>query len=166
MPDLMQISLVLQEKEVGGTDSMGLITHLCQGAEPTCILYDVYGTLHFSRAQFLPNLLRVQLLLCTVSFTSLQLINCYWTFHNQCLCSLLTVSILPTWQSRSALCFSFISPSVPLSQLSNCSGCKYWQGMFHYNHKGFQLLVWSCITTWLWTIFFFQLIKIKSMFRT
>lgn len=63
-----------------------------------------------------PSLLRVQLQLCTVPFTSSQLINCYWTFHTQCLCSPLSVCILPTWQSRSALCFSFISPSVPLSQ--------------------------------------------------
>lgn len=77
MPDLTQVSLALQEKEVGGTNSLGLNAHLCQGAEPTCILYDVNDTLHFSRAQFLTNLLRVQLLLCTVSFTSLQLINCY-----------------------------------------------------------------------------------------
>lgn len=95
---------------------MDLIAHLYQGAEPTCILYDVYGTLPFSRAQFLPNLLRAQLLLCRVSFTSLQLINCNWTFHIQCFCSPLTVCILPMWQSRSALCFSFISLSVPHSQ--------------------------------------------------
>lgn len=138
MPDLMQVSLALQEKEVGGTDSMGLITHLCQGAGPTCILYDVYGTLHFSRAQFLPNLLRVQLLLCTVSFTSLQLINCYWTFHNQCLCSLLTVSILPTWQSRSALCFSFISPSVPLSQCQIAQVANIDRECFTTITKGFN----------------------------
>jgi len=67
----MQVSLALQEKEADGTDSSGPIAHLCQGAEPACVLYDVQGTLHFSKAQFLPNLLRVQLLLCSVSFTSL-----------------------------------------------------------------------------------------------
>lgn len=116
-PDLMQVALVLQSKAIGGTDSLDLIAHLCQGAEPTCILYDVYGTLHFSRAQFLPNLLRAWLLLCTVSFTRSQLINCYWTFHIQCFCSPLTVCILLTWQSRSvSLCFSLIPLSAPHSQ--------------------------------------------------
>lgn len=114
MPGLMQVSLALQKKEVGGTDSLGLTAHLCWGAEPTCILYDVYGTLHFSGAQFLPNHLRVRLLLCTVTFTSWQLINCYWTFHIQCYALHLLSAFCPC--GRADQPSSFISPSVPCSQ--------------------------------------------------
>ncbi|PKU41648.1 5-hydroxytryptamine receptor 2a [Limosa lapponica baueri] len=48
-----------------------------KGAEPACKLYDGHGTLRFSEAQFLPKFLRVQLLVCAVSFTCLHLTNCF-----------------------------------------------------------------------------------------
>lgn len=72
--------------------------------------------------------LRVWLLVCSVSFTSLHLINCYCASKVRCLCSLLTVCISPTWQSTSgppvSLSFHLLFPfhNVKLLRLQILTG--------------------------------------------
>lgn len=88
----------------------------------------VYGTLHFSEVQFPQKTLRVWLLVCSASFTSLHWINCYCAFKVRCLCSLLTVCILPTWHSKSgppvSLSFHLLFPfhNVKLLRLQILTG--------------------------------------------
>lgn len=131
-----------------------VLLRVCQGAEPDRILYDVYGTLHFSKAQILPKLLRAQLLVCAVSFTSLCSVSCYWAFNIHCLLCLLTVCISLTWQSKSgppvSLSFHlpFLFHNVKLLRLQILMGNISLQ-------RGFQLLASCFIRIWLWRIIIF-----------
>lgn len=120
------------------------------------------GTLHFSKAQFFQKFLRVWLVCSTISFTRLHLLSCYRTFNM----SVLSAYSLHFTHVAEQISLPFLSRFTFCSSptMSNCSGCKYWRGMFHYKQKGCQLLAWCFIRRWLWTLKSFLLIKIKPIF--
>lgn len=74
--------------------------------------------------------------------------------------------ILPMWQSRSALCFSFISPSIPRWQCQIAQVANTDRECFATVTAGFYDWLEVSLQDDSEQSFFLQLIKIKSMFWT